>query len=111
MVETYDIEVDWYFSYRQLIVNVMPVVRNLEHSNINAVIVGERTLRERQQRHRRGREGDGPGGNGAKSALMHSPESGEPRSENRDLGVATCTKGDEPPLPTKLKGHYDSWTV
>ena len=37
-----DIEVDWYFSYRQLILNVMPVVRNLQDSNINAVIVGER---------------------------------------------------------------------
>ena len=88
---------------------MLVVVRNLEHNNINAVIDGERAQRETADR--RGREGDGPGGNGAKSALMHSPESGEPRSENRDLRVGTCSKGDEPSLPTKLKGHYDSWTV
>ena len=102
-----DIVVYWYLSYRQLILNVMPVFRNLEHSNINAVIVRERAQRETADRRRRGREGDGPGGNGAKSALMHSPESGELRSEKPRPG----SRNDEPPLPTKLKGHYDSWTV
>ena len=74
--------------------------KNTTHSPTNPVIVGEHrdSLFDR-----RGREGDGPGGKGAKPALMHSPGSRDLRPETEG--------GDEPSPPTKLKGHYDSWTV